>query len=90
METLWFVLLTTIAVNPVTLDGENHIPGDVIQSFLIGAAETEKNCEAGGKILAEQLNEIGGGKTYTTSGCVELDRSIGEEQGFSPMVEIPG
>ncbi|MFG6572368.1 hypothetical protein ACGYLO_12245 [Sulfitobacter sp. 1A13353] len=86
METLWFVLLTVIATVP-TADGvdPSYVPGDVLQSGLVGGAETEAKCEKGAAILSKPIEQAAGGKAIVKWSCVEMAASVGVAQGFETI-----
>lgn len=83
-DNLWFVLLTIILQKPV-IDGGPEKIGDVLKSSLVGASDTEADCEKAGAILAEKLAEIGGGSVVVVHDCVPLPASVGEAQGFEEI-----
>lgn len=91
METLWFVLLTVIATVPTADDVDpSYVPGDVLQSALVGGAETEAKCEKGAEILSEPIVQAAGGKAIVSWSCIEMDASVGIAQGFETISPSEG
>ena len=81
MNTMWFVLITIILAQPVT-DGSDGRVGDVLQSSLMGAAETEEKCEVAGHATASVLERHGKGSVRVVWSCVDLPAHFAEAQDF--------
>lgn len=86
---LWFVLITVIAAEPTITGTPKYVPGDVIQSSLIGAADTREKCEKGGEFLAVELRKAAQGSAIVVATCVQMLEEVGDFQGFVPMEQVP-
>lgn len=87
----FYVLLTVIALDSAPArDGQPAIAaGDVLDSTLIGAAETQDKCMTGGRILAKPIEAAGEGSVKVVVSCIELPAHIGVAQGFSDIEDVP-
>jgi len=84
-DMLWFVLLTSIAIEPVTIDERQFIAGDVVSSSLVAAGENEAKCQAGGRVLAQTLRDVSGGRIEVVLNCIEMPATVGLAQGMTDI-----
>lgn len=88
-DTMWFVLITLILAGPLpegsAIPGSGaQVPGDVIESTLLGAADTLDDCEVAGRASVAAFGANGGDAVVVTYSCVEMAASVGVHQGFEP------
>lgn len=87
---MYYVLLTIILLKP-TVDGvePKMVPGDIVKSSLLGAAETLERCEIAAKRTEEVFRQFSEPASTVAAHCVKLPAEIGDWQGFKPTSELP-
>ena len=87
MGEMYFVLMTVIALQPLTFEDDRPdvVPGDIISSALIGGADTKEGCETGASLLAQPVQESWGENALVTISCPALPESVGTAQEFKSI-----
>lgn len=91
MTEMFFILMTIIALEPAAATkGEAEVRiGDVLESTLLGASETEANCREGAALLAQPVQAAGQDAVLVHVDCVQLPVEAGISQGFTDIKDVP-
>ena len=88
MENMWFVLVTTVSLTEGNVDGKRVVPGDVLDSSLVAAADNLEDCEIAAAGFANLMNEIYEGTSITAASCLYMPADVGEYQNFEDIEDI--
>lgn len=71
LKMYWVIVITTVMTAP----GHPTLkPGDVLQTNVFGATETEAQCHKSGEKLTTALDTAGGGSVRSVFACTEVDQ----------------